>query len=64
MAKIDVNEEDIQIIKDGLEMLMKSVRRSIAATDGDIKSAYEKRLARVSQTESRFFMTVREKGGA
>lgn len=60
MPKVDLAEDDIAYAKEGLDLLMKSIRRAINSVGpGDIAAAYEKKLAKVSQADSRLFMTTR-----
>lgn len=60
MPKVDLTEEDIGYAKEGLDLLMKSLRRSINSVGpGDIADAYQRKLAKAAAADSKFFMTTR-----
>lgn len=60
MPKVDLSEEDIAFAKEGLDLLMKSLRRSINSVGpGDIADAYQRKLAKAATADSKFFMTTR-----
>lgn len=60
MPKYELSDADVAHIKDGLEMLSKSIRRAINTVGpGDIADAYGKKLASVSAAESRLISGVK-----